>query len=71
MDFVEGLPLVQGKRVIMVVVDRLTKFSHFYAIKHPFTARQIVQILFSEVLKLYGIPKSIVSDRDKVFLSSF
>lgn len=55
MDFIEGIPLVQSKSVILVVVDRLTKFSHFHTLKHPFTAQQVAHILFTEVLKLYGI----------------
>lgn len=70
-DFVEGLPVVQAKSVVMVVVDRLTKFAHFYAVKHPYTVQQIAQILFMEVLKLDGVSKSIVSDRNRVFLSEF
>ena len=35
MDFIEGLPKSQGYTVIMVLVDRLTKFAHFVAVKHP------------------------------------
>lgn len=46
MDFIEGLPLMQDKSIIMVVVDRLTKFSHFYSIKHLFIVQQVAHILF-------------------------
>jgi hypothetical protein len=41
MDFIDGLPKAQGYSVIMVVVDRLTKFAHFVPVKHPYTAQSI------------------------------
>ncbi|CAJ2637385.1 unnamed protein product [Trifolium pratense] len=71
MDFIGGLPKVQGVDTIMVVVDRLTKYAHFLPVKHPYTAKDIAELFIKEIVRLHGFPSSIVSDRDKVFLSSF
>ena len=71
MDFIEGLPKSEGYSVILVVVDRLTKFAHFLPVKHPYTAATIAQLFLENIVKLYGLPKSIVTDRDTIFVSHF
>jgi hypothetical protein len=71
MDFVEGLPNSQGKSVIYVVVDRLSKSAHFMALKHPYLAITVAQEFFGHIFKLHGMPTSIVCDRDPTFTSTF
>jgi hypothetical protein len=67
MDFIEGLPTSNGFSVILVVVDRFRKYSHFFPVKHPYTTVSIAQIFLDNVVKHHGIPKSILCDRDKIF----
>jgi len=71
MDFVEGLPKSDDYSVIVVVVDRLTKYAHFLPTKHPYTASMIAKLFLDTIVKLHGLPKTIVSDRDPIFLSNF
>jgi hypothetical protein len=71
MDFITGLPRVQGRDCIFVVVDRLTKFAHFFAIPTDYKAIQVAELFFREVFRLHGLPKQIVSDRDGRFISTF
>ena len=72
MDFVTGLPSsVRGNTSIWVIVDRLTKSAHFLPVKMTFRMDQYAQIYIREIVRLHGVPVSIVSDRDARFTSRF
>jgi hypothetical protein len=71
MDFVEGFPKVSGKFVILMVVDRFSKFAHFILLSHPYSASSVAKAFFDNIVRLHGIPCSIVSDQDPVFTSIF
>jgi hypothetical protein len=71
LDFVEALPRVRGKSVILTVVDRFSKYCHFIPLAHPYSAESVAQAFFNDVVRLHGVPQSMVSDRDTVFTSTF
>lgn len=71
MDFIEGLPNSHSKSLILVVVDRLSKYAHFIALSHPYTAITVAQVFLDFIYRLHGMPTTIVSDRDAVFMSQF
>jgi hypothetical protein len=71
MDFVEGFPKVGGKSVILMVVDRFSKFAHFIPLGHQYSAMSVAKTFFYEIVRVHGFPCSIVSDCDLVFIGSF
>lgn len=54
-----------------VFIDRLTRYAHFIALPTQFTAISLAQVFLAEIYRLHGMPKPIVSDRDRVFVSKF
>ena len=66
-----SLPKAGKTFVIMVVVDRLSKYVHFFPLPHPFTPELITQVFLDHIFKLHGMPTSIVSNRDPTFTSTF
>lgn len=58
-------------RPTRVVVDRLTKFAHFIALASVFSAASLANVFLSEIYHLHGAPKTIVSDRGRIFISKF
>ena len=71
MYFIVGLPKSGNKSVIMVVLDRLSKYVHLCALQHPFIASIVAQLFIDHIFKLHGMPHSIVFDRDLTFTSNF
>jgi len=72
MDFVTHLPrTLRGHDTIWVIVDRLTKSAHFLAMNLRMSMAKLVQLYIKEIVRLHGVPSSIVSDRDPRFTSRF
>jgi hypothetical protein len=69
MDFIDGLPQVHGKSVILTVVDCFSKYAHFIAHSHPYSAASVACVFFDGIVWLHGFPTSIISDCDPVFTS--
>ncbi|KAA3484026.1 DNA/RNA polymerases superfamily protein [Gossypium australe] len=72
MDFVTGLPLTPSKKdAVWVVIDRLTKSAHFIPIRVDYSFDKLANLYISEIVRLHGVPLSILSDRDPRFTSRF
>jgi len=70
LDFIEGLPKSKSFDTILVVIDKFTKYGHFIPLAHPYSALSVAQLYMNNIYKLHGMPKVLVSDRDKVFTSN-
>ena len=72
MDFVMGLSRASSRYdAIWVIVDRLTKFAHFLPIRASYTLEKLAQLYIQEIVRLHGIPSTIISDRNPRFTSRF
>ena len=72
MDFVVGFPLTGREHdSIWVVVDQLTKSTHFLLVRTDYSLDKLVELYIEEIVRLHGIPVSIISNRDSRFNSRF
>jgi hypothetical protein len=72
MNFIIGLPNTSQKHdSIWVIVDRLTKTAHFLPVHTTFTAKKYAEIYIEQIIRLHGVPKTIISDRGGQFLARF
>ncbi len=71
MDFITAVPKSERFDAILVVVDKLSKYAHFAPLSHPYTATSVARVFLDHVFKLHGMPLTITSDRDAIFISTF
>lgn len=71
MDFVEGLPRSGSANALLVVVDKQSKFAHFIPLHDPFSAATVARLFMDNIYRLHGMPLAIISDRDRIFTSTF
>ena len=72
MDFIVGLPRTQrGYDSIWVIIDRLTKVTHFIPVKTTYSGVKLVELYMETIICLHGVPKKIVLDRGTQFTSHF
>jgi hypothetical protein len=71
MDFIDDLPRSGRFNSVLVVVDKLSCYTHFVGLAHPYMVSTVVSAYMDNVHKLHGMPKSIISDRDNIFTSRF
>jgi hypothetical protein len=72
MDFIVGLPLTARRHdSIFIVVDTLTKSAHFIPVRMVYQALDMARVFITEIVRLHGVPKRIISDRGSVLLDDF
>jgi hypothetical protein len=69
LDFITGLPESHRKDIILIVVDKLTKFMLFLTTTTEVTAKEMAILLFKCLVKLFGLPATIIGDRDPQWTS--
>lgn len=55
---------------IVVMVDSLTKYAHFIPLVHPYTTKSVARLVLEYIIRLHGVPRSIIMDRDRIFISN-
>ena len=71
MDFITDLPMSNSFDSVLVVVDRFSKMAHFIPCVKSVNAAQVAELFFTNIVRLHGLPRDIVSDRGSVFTSLF
>jgi hypothetical protein len=71
MDFIMGLPPVEGCNALWVIIDQLTKMAHFIACADTIGPSVLVDGFISHMIQAHGLPSSIISDRGSLFISTF
>jgi hypothetical protein len=72
MDLITGLPkTLRGHNAILVICDRVSKMVHYVATNKTATAKQIAEAIINNVVRLHGVPRQIISDRDPRFTAEF
>ena len=72
LDFITGLPRTKRKNdSIMVVVNKLRKYAHLIPVQSTYKTVQIADIFMKDIFRFHGIPKTVISDRDVNFTSTF
>jgi len=69
MDFITDMPKSDSYDTILVVIDRLTKMSHFIPCSKDLNARQFANLFMKEIVRLHGLPHNIITDRGTLFTS--
>ena len=72
MDFIVGLPNTSQKHdSIWVIIDRLTKTAHFFPVNTTYSAKRYAEIYLDQIIRLHGVPKTIISDHGAQFIARF
>jgi hypothetical protein len=72
MDFIIGLPNTSQKHdSIWVIIDRLTKIAHFLPVHTTYSAKKYAEVYLDQIIRLHGVPKTIISDRGPQFIACF
>ena len=72
MDFIIGLPNTSQKHdSIWVIIDRLTKTAHFLPVHTTYSAKKYAEVYLDQIIRLHGVPKTIISDHRAQFVAYF